>query len=241
MVWQLKKAIMKKVIVFEDFEQLSVAAAHAVFNTVLNANGVCNIALSGGNTPRRMCELLAAAPFRGNIDWKKVNFFFADERYVPPASADSNFKMINDALLSKINMPAKNIHRMGTGTTPAKDALAYEQRIKKILGNKGVDLMLLGMGADGHTASLFPGAALADEKRRLIKEVWVPEKNQYRITCTLPFINKSKQLLFLVTGAGKAPVFTKIAARPSNKIPATLVQSKLPVWWFVTKEVAGLK
>jgi 6-phosphogluconolactonase len=229
--------LSKKIIVFNDHQQMSMAVAHYILNATINTNNKFSIALSGGSTPKLLYQLLATEPFANNINWKNIFIFLADERYLPHTNADSNFKMITDTLLSKIKIPKQNIFPVNTATTPAADALAYEQKIKTILKNKGVDLMLLGIGNDGHIASLFPGYTLLNESKRLVKEEFIKEKDQYRISLTLPFINKSKQILFLVSGEDKATVFKKVTAKQNKKIPATLVQSKQPVLWFVDKEV----
>jgi 6-phosphogluconolactonase len=229
----------KKIIIFNDHQQMSMAVAHYILNATINTNNKFSIALSGGSTPKLLYQLLAAEPFVNNINWKNVFIFLADERYVPHTDADSNFKMIQDELLSKIKIPKQNIFPINTKHTAAIDALAYEKKIKEVLKNKGIDLMLLGIGSDGHTASLFPGYTLLNETKRLIKEEFITEKNQYRISCTLPFINKSKQILFLVSGKDKATIFKKITVKQNKKIPATMVQSKRPVLWFVDKEVLG--
>jgi 6-phosphogluconolactonase len=229
----------KKIIVCNNYQQLSLAVAHYILNATLNANNKFSVALSGGSTPKLLYQLLATKPFANTINWKKVYIFLVDERYVPHTDTASNFKMMQDALLSKIKIPRQNIFSVNTAATPATDALAYEQKIKSFLKNKGVDLMLLGIGNDGHTASLFPGYTLLNETKRLVKEEFIKEKNQYRISLTLPFINKSKQILFLVSGKDKATVFKKVTARQNKKIPATLVQSKQPVLWFVDASVLG--
>jgi 6-phosphogluconolactonase len=233
MVHQLNK----KIIVFNDHKQMSMAVAHYILNATVNTHNKFSIALSGGGTPQLLYQTLATPPFANNINWKNILIFLADERYVPHTNTESNFKMLTDTLLSKIKIPKQNIFPINTATTPAADALAYEKKIKAVLKNNGVNLMLLGIGNDGHTASLFPGYTLLNETKRLVKEEFIKEKDQYRISLTLPFINKSKQILFLVSGKDKATVFKKITAKQNKKIPATLVQSKQPVLWFVDKEV----
>ncbi len=233
MVHQLNK----KIIIFNDYKDMSMAAAHYILNATLNTNDKFSIAISGGSTPKLLYQLLAAEPFANNVNWKNIFIFLVDERYVPHTAAESNFKMINDTLLRKIKIPKQNIFSINTATTAAKDALAYEKKIKVVLKNKGVDLMLLGIGNDGHTASLFAGYTLLNENKRLVKEEFIKEKGQYRISLTLPFINKSKQILFLVSGEDKAPVFKKIIAKQNKKIPAALVKTKRPVLWFLDRRV----
>ena len=167
---------------YNSYESLSTAAAH--FFTVacqrsIAAHDKFTVALSGGNTPKRLYELLAMPEFSNNINWKKVFIFFSDERYVSHNDADSNFNMAAKALLEHISIPKKNIFAIPVSSTPAKDAIAYEAAVKKITSDSkfALDLVLLGMGADGHTASLFPGTEILNEKRRLLKEVFLKDKN----------------------------------------------------------------
>lgn len=223
---------------YNSYESLSIAAAH--FFTVacqrsIAAHDKFTVALSGGNTPRRLYELLATPEFSNNINWKKVFIFFSDERYVPHNDADSNFKMASKALLEHIAIPKKNIFAIPVSSTPAKDALAYEAAVKQITGDAkfAFDLLLLGMGADGHTASLFPGNEILHEKKRLVKEVFVKDKNMYRISFTLPLINRAKQILLMVSGEEKQPVLKKVSAnRKTNKLlPVQLLTGDIT--WMV--------
>ena len=202
-------------LLYNTYESMSIAAAHffiTEYEKAVTKKDTFIVALSGGNTPQYLYQLLASHAYSLNINWKKVFIFFSDERYVPHNDKESNFKMAKDNLLKDILIPAKNVFAIPVSSTPEKDALHYENTIKKIFGGKPVtfDLMLLGMGADGHTASLFPGSALLKEKKRLVKAVYLPEKNIYRISFTLPLINRSKQILLLVSGKEKVPVLKKI-------------------------------
>jgi 6-phosphogluconolactonase len=204
MVHQLNK----KILVFEDAMQTSLALAHYILNASLITKDKLSIALSGGSTPKLLYQLLATPPFANNINWDSILFFMVDERYVPDTDAESNFKMMNDVLFSKVQIPKKNIFAINTTKTAVLDALAYEKKIKTILKTKPIDLMLLGIGTDGHTASLFPNSTLINETKSVVKEEFIKEKNQYRISLTLPFINKSKQVIFLISGKDKSPIFT---------------------------------
>jgi len=223
---------------YNSYESLSTAAAH--FFTVacqrsIAAHDKFTVALSGGYTPKRLYELLAMPEFSNNINWKKVFIFFSDERYVSHNDADSNFNMAAKSLLEHISIPKKNIFAIPVSSTPAKDAIAYEAAVKKITSDSkfAFDLVLLGMGADGHTASLFPGTEILNEKRRLLKEVFLKDKNMYRISFTLPLINRAKQILLLVSGEEKKPVLKKVAAnqKTGKLLPVQLLKGDIT--WMV--------
>ena len=232
---------------YTSYESLSIAAAHFFTTSCqqsITAHDKFTVALSGGNTPKRLYELLATPELSKNINWKKVFIFFSDERYVPHSDPESNFNMASAVLLDHIPIPRKNIFAIPTSSTPEKDASKYEQEIKKITGSKKpvFDLILLGMGADGHTASLFPGNKILDEKKRLVKEVYLKEKGIYRISFTLPLINRAKQILFLVSGKEKEPVLKKILSKRKIKKPLPVQLIKGNVIWMVnhaTKKLSG--
>lgn len=219
---------------YNSYESLSIAAAHfftVVCQRSIAAHGKFTVALSGGNTPKKLYELLATPEFSNNINWKKVFIFFSDERYVPHSDTDSNFNMASNALLTHIAIPKKNIFAIPVSSTPAKDALAYEASVKQMTGDAkfAFDLVLLGMGADGHTASLFPHNEILNEKKRLVKEVFVKEKNMYRISFCLPLINRAKHVLLLVSGEEKKQVITKIIAKrkTADLLPVQLLKGDI--------------
>ena len=223
---------------YNSYQSLSIAAAHfftAECNRCIERHGKFTVALSGGKTPKRLYQLLATPAFSKNINWKKVIIFFSDERYVPHNHADSNFKMAAETLLTHIPIPHKNIFAIPTSSTPAKDAATYEQDIKKILGSNtpSFDLILLGMGQDGHTASLFPKNEILKENKRLVKEVYIKEKEMWRISFTLPLINAARQILFLVSGKEKAPVLKKVLSntKTTNPLPVQLIKGN--ILWMV--------
>lgn len=223
---------------YNSYESLCISAAH--FFTVacqrsIAAHNKFTVALSGGNTPKRLYELLAMPEFSSNIDWKKVFIFFSDERYVPHNDVDSNFNMASKALLEHVSIPKKNIFAIPVSSKPAKDALAYEAAVKQITGDTkfAFDLILLGMGADGHTASLFPGNKILNEKKRLVKEVFVQEKNMYRISFTLPLLNRAKQVLLLASGEEKKQVLKRIVAKRVTAKPFPVQLLKGDITWMI--------
>lgn len=225
---------------YNSYESLSIAAAHfftAACQQSIAEHDKFTVALSGGNTPKRLYELLATAEFSKNINWKKVFIFFSDERYVPHQNAESNFNMASKALLNYISIPLKNIFAIPVSSTPEKDAVTYEADIKKIAGDKkfAFDLVLLGMGADGHTASLFPGNEILNEKNRLVKEVFLKDKGIYRISFTLPLINRAKQILLLVAGKEKWPVLKRVSASRKTNTPLPVQLLKGNITWMVTE------
>jgi len=190
-----------------------------------------SVALAGGATPRMVYSALAA---RTDVPWEKIHFFWGDERHVPPDHADSNFGMADEAMLSKVLVPGVNIHRIH-GEEPnaevAADAYAAELRNHFQLGDgqwPRFDLVMLGMGADGHTASLFPGTTALTERSRTVTSTWVEKLMAHRITLTVPAINNAACVMFVVSGADKAetlrlvlrdhqqPVFPSQLIRPTN-------------------------
>ena len=224
-------------LLYNTYEMMSIAAAHfftTEYDEAIAKKGKFIVALSGGNTPKHFYELLASHAYSLNIDWKKVFIFFSDERYVPHDNKDSNFKMAKDNLLKEISIPEKNVFPIPTSSNPEKDALKYESTIRRIFAGKpaSFDLLLLGMGADGHTASLFPGTDILKEKKRLVKEVYIREKT-YRISFTLPLINRAKQVLILVSGADKKTALQKISGKPASKKPLPVQMVKGNVLWMV--------
>ena len=206
--------------VFPDLPSLSQAAAAefvALAREAVQARGLFTVALSGGSTPRTLYSLLADDPqLRGEVAWEKVHFFFSDERHVPPDHPDSNYRMVDRALLSKIPALPSSVHRMATELKDASGvADAYERELQAFfaLGPGEVpriDLVLLGLGAEGHTASLFPGSEALRETRRLAVATWVKELRAWRITLTFPVLNNASEVAFLVSGAGKAEALRNV-------------------------------
>ncbi|HWR42562.1 6-phosphogluconolactonase [Sporomusa sp.] len=196
------------------------------------AHGRFTTALSGGSTPKALYKLLAVDKYRQIISWEKVFIFWGDERCVPPGHTDSNYRMTQDTLLSKVPIPKTNIFKMYPGgEQPTAAAAAYEQTLVQFFGlgpgeKPRFDLILLGLGHDGHTASLFPGSSAVDEKNLLVSACYVSTLASYRLTLTLPVLNAATRTVFLVTGDSKAQVLYDLVTGRNHpqEIPAQLVQ-----------------
>jgi 6-phosphogluconolactonase len=202
------------------------------------------VALSGGNTPRALYTKLAGEPFRSRIAWDRIHFFWGDERSVPADHADSNYRMTYETLLARVPVPPANIHRIETERGAAEAAAAYEAALRDFFALwPGVfprfDLILLGLGEEGHTASLFPGSAALAERERLVTAVYVEKLKTDRITLTLPVLNSAAEIAFLVSGRSKAEV-VKQALRDRADLPAARVSpSDGRLLWFLDQEAAA--
>lgn len=224
------------------------AAEHftALAGAAIARRGRFTAALSGGSTPRALYSLLSSAEFCGRTDWPRVHLFFGDERCVPPDHPESNFRMVEETLLEGGRIPASNVHRMAGEKEPAEAAAAYETELRNFFASAGgrrprLDLILLGLGEDGHTASLFPGTAALDETERWVTAVYVEKLQSYRLTLTLPLINAAAQATFLVSGPGKAAVLERILGAPGvDDYPAARVRpDKGALTWLMTQDAAA--
>jgi 6-phosphogluconolactonase len=199
----------------------------------VRGKGSFAVALSGGSTPRSVYSILAKEPaFRDEIPWDKCFFFWGDERHVPPESADSNFRMATETMLSKLPIASSQIFRINGEMPDASNAaLEYESKLSVFfkLGSgefPRFDFVLLGMGPDGHTASLFPGTDALNEERRSVVANWVGKFGASRITMTAPVFNNSANVMFLVSGEDKAPAFRSVHEGPYSpqELPAQLIR-----------------
>jgi 6-phosphogluconolactonase len=198
----------------------------------VRARGRFTVALAGGSTPRGAYELLAREPLRGRIPWSNVHVFWGDERHVPPDHPDSNYRMAREALLAHVPLPEGNVHRIPAENSGASvAAAAYEQTLLGVFATSAgkaprFDLILLGMGPDGHTASLFPGGRALKERERLAVAEHVECVGGWRITLTLPVLNAAAQVVFLVTGAEKAAALATVLGPEGarSRLPAALVR-----------------
>src|SRR5271168_2610682 len=195
------------------------------------ARGKARIAISGGNTPKGTFELLATSPYREQTPWDKLELYWVDERCVPPDHADSNYRMTNEALLSKVPLVAERVHRMEGELAPEVAAARYESTIRNSFKLEGAetptfDLVLLGMGDDGHTASLFPHTEALNEMSHIVVPNHVPQKDAWRITLTWPVINQGREVAFLIEGAGKAHVLHDVFLGPyqPDTYPSQLIR-----------------
>jgi 6-phosphogluconolactonase len=229
--------------IWKDHEATTLAAAHffvAACHQGIARQGRFSVALSGGNTPRRFYELLGSPEFNKNVPWKKVFLFWSDERFVMHTSPDSNYNMVKKSLLDHIDIPTRNVFPVPVTGDPEQCARHYELTIKKFFDNKPIvfDWLLLGIGTNGHTASLFPHTPVLIENRKLVKQVWVEEQQAWRITFTYPIINRAKQIIFLVSGKEKAPIVTTVFNNRAKKIyPVQYVDPVKSLW--ITDEAAA--
>jgi 6-phosphogluconolactonase len=220
--------------IFETADQLASALADE-FQKAVNEQAKLNknfyVALSGGNTPALFFQNLVSAQHRENITWQNVHFFWGDERCVAPDHPDSNFGMTKKNLLDHIAIPPKNIHRILGEENPVTESKRYAQEIETIVpedisGFPQFDWIFVGLGTEGHTASIFPGSDGLENQKNICAVATHPESGQKRITLTLPVINHAKRIAFLVTGENKASVVAKIltGAEESKSMPAALVR-----------------
>jgi len=238
----------RNVQILSDLEAISHEAASLFVSTSRNSIATRKkfaVAISGGSTPRRLYTLLGSSSYRDQVDWQKVHFFWADERCVPKEDEASNFKVAFDRLLSKVPVPDGHIHRIKGEEEPEKAAGDYEADIRKFFGVSGFpvfDLVLLGMGEDGHTASLFSGSKSLEETARLAVAVYLDKPNRNRITLTLPVLNNAAQILFLLAGKSKAAVLSEILSDGEKKreFPAGRIRPvKGKVTWLIDREAVG--
>ncbi len=222
---------MSEIRILPAGEQLMQAAADMVAQLAKQAiikRGRFSLVLSGGSTPRALYQLLATSPYHDEIEWANVHVFWGDERCVPPDDAESNYRTARESLLDQVAIPPTNIHRICGELSPEDAAKDYAQTLMSFFG-AGIpqfDLVLLGMGDDGHTASLFPHTAALDETQEWVVANHVPQKDVWRITLTLPVINAARQVMFLVAGAPKAKRLREVLYGPRQPLdlPAQSVQ-----------------
>ena len=234
--------------VFTDTEEFVAGAAGfivAAAQRAIHERGCFAIALSGGSTPRPVFARLASAELRGQVDWPRVHVFFGDERCVPPDDARSNYRMARETLLDHVPVAAEHIHRIRGEDDPALEALRYEQEIARFFRTSqlpALDLILLGMGENGHTASLFPGTAVLRERERWTAAQYVEVMSAWRVTLTAPLINAARQVAFLVEGAGKAEMLANVLHGPyqPDVWPAQMIRPAAgELHWLVDSAAAA--
>jgi 6-phosphogluconolactonase len=240
--------IVPKINIAENYEDLCGKVTQEILSLStqnITANNKFSMVLSGGSTPKGIYQCMASPSFRNKFRWEKMHIFFGDERWVPPEDPRSNYRMVTEALLSKVKVPGENIHPIQTRDCNLQtSALLYERSISDFFQLKRVefpvfDLVLLGVGQDGHTASLFPGNPSLLEKDRLAistSQTGIPEK---RVTLTIPVINHAREIFFLVSGQDKADIVAKIMEN-KNAFPANEIKpSKGNICWFLDKASAS--
>jgi 6-phosphogluconolactonase len=235
--------------VYKDGEALSVAAAKWIADRItdtLKTKDRFTIALSGGSTPKRLHELLAQSPYKETLAWSKLHVFWGDERAVPFEDSRNNAKMAYDTLLDFVPVPASQIHVMRTDIAPEQSAVEYEKILHEYFDNTpySFDLVLLGMGDDGHTLSLFPGMPIVHEEKAWAKSFWLQAQDMYRITLTKTIVNKSACVAFLTAGTAKAHALKEVLKGAYNPdlYPSQEIKPTGELHWFVDEAAAaGLK
>jgi 6-phosphogluconolactonase len=211
----------------EEFHRLACAA--------VASRGRFSVALSGGSTPKRLYQILAAPPWRDTLDWSRIELFFGDERSVPPDDEDSNYHMAREAMIEPLGLSPTRVHRMEAERPNLEAAAqAYEATLARSFGlpagalarPPAFDLVLLGMGPDGHTASLFPYTAALRETKRWCVPNWVPQQNTHRMTLTVPVLNRAGVVMFLVAGGDKAEPLAAVLEGPPDheRLPSQRIQ-----------------
>jgi 6-phosphogluconolactonase len=232
--------------VFSTVAELSQAAAQFFIQTAQTAvqqQGRFTVALTGGSSPKGLYELLAQSPYREQVPWSQTFVFWGDERAVPFEDSRNNAKMAFDLLLNYVPVPKEQIYPM-QGDIPANEsAQQYEDILQKHFGDQApqFDLILLGMGDDGHTASLFPYTPVLQEVSHWVKELYLPEQEMFRVTLTAPFINQAKKIAFLVFGANKAATLYEVlnGEEQHKKYPSQLIKpDNGELHWFVDEAAA---
>jgi len=233
--------------VYADPESLSRAAATLVVTRAqqaVAAHGRFSLALAGGDTPRRTYELLAQPPFLDQAPWDHVHVFWGDERGVPLDDPRSNARLAREAWLDHAPIPPHQVHPIDCASGPAAAAADYEARLREFFAGAPprLDLVLLGLGRDGHTASLFPDSPVLEEKGRWVAAVCLPEPDLPRVTLTAPFINQAAAAAFLVAGQGKAGILREVLHGPRDprRLPAQLIRPHPgELLWLADREAAG--
>jgi 6-phosphogluconolactonase len=235
--------------IYSDIDTLSQEAARYVVRVAsesITTHGRFTLVLAGGSTPKKLYGLLASEPYRDQIDWALTEIFWSDERCVPPDSEDSNYHLAQEVLLSKVPISAAQIHRMPADAANRDQAsLAYTQEIQRVFGTNGIpsfDLIQLGMGPEGHTASLFPHQASLHEQTRLIIPVTVPKPPPPRLTFTPLLLNAATHVLFLVTGQDKADALQAVLEGEYNpdEYPAQIIRpTQGEVTWMLDPAAAS--
>lgn len=240
---------MRDLQIFEKVDDLINALANLIVDVAkksIRQRGEFNFVLSGGGSPRKLYELLASTAFRDKIEWEHTYFFFGDERFVPEGDAERNSLMAKESLFDPLNIKNQNIFEVDTTGTPEESAQKYSDSIDAHFKSKAVefDFILLGIGDNSHTASLFPHTSVLMEKEATVKSVFVEELDKYRITMTAPMINNAKNIAFLVFGKDKAEAVHHIledSEGSAEEFPAKLIHSNNNnLVWFLDEEAAAL-
>lgn len=243
---------MENVHIFDTLEQFNMACAAAIAEhlcSVCATQATCHIALAGGNTPRAVYHCLSAPEMQSRIPWAQVHIWFGDERCVPPTHAESNYRMARETLLTHVPVVPLQIHRIAGELDPELAAQRYAKEIRRDLpsaqGKPRLDLILLGMGSDGHTASLFPATPILQETKQYAATVHLPTLDSWRVSLTLPVINSARHIMCLVTGRNKSAVIGRILGRSEEtadaaRYPIQHIQpTRGTLHWYLDREAAA--
>jgi 6-phosphogluconolactonase len=227
--------------ILPDPDALARRVADWLLDLTMSKKGDIAVCLSGGSTPQRLYRLMAAPPYRSSFPWGRLHLFWGDERFVPQDDARSNFRMVHEALLAKVPIPAANLHPIPTEhVDPEAAAMAYENTLKTYHGAADrplFDVTFLGLGTDGHTASLFPGTSVLSERNRWAVPV-IGVSDESRITLTYPALESSRQVAFLVEGAEKRSIVARVAEGDAD-LPAAHLKPAGQLTWFLDRAAAG--
>ncbi len=233
-------------LIYADGDELSRAYAEWLLNFIrqeLVTKDRLVIALSGGSTPKKLFRLLAAEPYRSGIDWSKLHFFWGDERFVPYTDDRNNAKMAFDELLGKVPVNTDQVHIMPTDLEPADAVIAYTKILHEYFDGKKhtFDLVMLGLGDNAHTLSLFPGYPIIHEAEEWVSAFFLKEQDMYRISLTKAVVNQSACITYLVAGADKAPAVKAIIEGPVDHdlYPAQVIETEGALIWFLDAAAAA--
>jgi len=229
--------------ILPDSESLIEAATEqfvASARAAIAKRGVFYVALAGGSTPKGLYQKLTTSPYSEQVDWSRVHLFFGDERCVLPTHDDSNFKMAREAMIDHIAIPQENVHRMPTEEGVAPDvAIKYSRKMLEILGEQPLDLVLLGLGPDGHIASLFPDTPALDVTETKTTSLYVEKFESWRVTMTYPTINSARQVVVFIGGEAKAAIVKDITTDAVEGLPVQRLAPQGEYYWFMDAAAAG--
>ena len=242
----IKPETKTEIKVLNDAKALTEEAARRIVEAaelkLKNTQCFFSLVLSGGSTPKALYETLASEPYKSLLNWSKIEIYFGDERCVPPDHQESNYLMAHMAMLSKLPIPEPNIHRMRGEIPPEQAAIEYGQLLKNAFGDGGPDMVLLGMGDDGHTASLFPGTTALDESHHRCVANHVEKLNSWRVTMTYPFLNRATEILILISGESKAKRLEEVLEGPRDlkRLPIQGIAPAGKLTWLVDAPAASM-
>lgn len=217
----------------------------ALAEEAVRERGAFHVALAGGSTPRALYEALAGAPWRDDIDWRASWIWFGDERCVPPTHEDSNYRMARETLLSRVDCPPSQVQRMEGERDPHAAARDYQRLLEERLPREELpdlpprlDLVLLGLGPDGHIASLFPDTPILEQRSTLVDAVFVPRLSAWRVSLTYPLIEAARRVMMLVTGESKADIVAAVLAERAPELPIARLRPQGSIEWYLDRAAA---